>query len=39
MPNPDPAQGRGKWITFAVLAAFAALMYVGVILKFTKHGF
>jgi len=39
MPNPDPIQGRGKWITLALLAAVAVFLYVSVILKITKHGF
>jgi hypothetical protein len=38
-PRPDPAPGRGKWITVAILAALAAFLYVGIILKFTKHGY
>ena len=38
-PKPDSAPGRGKWITLALLAALAALMYVGIMLKFTKYGF
>jgi len=39
VPNPDPAQGRGKWITLALLAALAVFLYVGIILKVTRHGF
>lgn len=36
MPNPDPVQGRGKWITLALLTALAVFLFVGVILEFSK---
>jgi hypothetical protein len=39
-PKARPAAGRGKWITFALLAALAAFMYAGIIMiKVMKHGF
>jgi hypothetical protein len=38
-PKPDPAPGRGKWITLAMLAALAAFMYVSITVKVMKHGF
>ena len=39
MKTPGPVQGRGKWITLALLVALVVFLYVDVILKFTKHGF
>jgi hypothetical protein len=40
MLNPDPARGRGKWITFAFLLALAVLLYAGVIIiKVISPGF
>jgi hypothetical protein len=39
-PKIQPAAGRGKWITFALLAALAAFMYAGIIMiKVMEHGF
>jgi hypothetical protein len=38
-PKPDPAPGRGKWITLAMLAALGAFMYVSITVKVMKHGF
>ena len=40
MLNPDPARGRGKWITFALLLALAVFLYAGVIIiKVISPGF
>ena len=30
---------RGKWITLALLAALAALMYASIMIKVMKYGF
>ena len=38
-PNPEPTPGRGKWITLILLAALAALLYAGVMLKIANIGF
>ena len=37
MKNPGPAQGQGKWITLALLAAFAVLLYAAVIVRIATH--
>jgi hypothetical protein len=39
-PKTRAAAGRGKWITFALLAALAAFIYAGIIMvKVMEHGF
>jgi len=39
MPNPDQNSKLRNWLLLIVLAGFAALMYVSVVVKITKHGF
>jgi hypothetical protein len=38
-PDIEPAARRGKWITLALLAALAAFMYAGIVIKVMKYGF
>ena len=39
MPNPNQTRKLLNWATLAVLAALAAAMYVGIIVKVVKLGF
>jgi hypothetical protein len=39
MPNPNQTRKLLNWATLAVLAALAAAMYVGIIVKVVKFGF
>jgi hypothetical protein len=39
MPKSDPTRKMFNWAMLAVLAALAACMYVGIIVKVVKFGF
>ncbi len=39
MPNVDPNQRRRNVLLLVILAAFAGLLYLGVMLDMANHGF
>jgi hypothetical protein len=39
MPSVNPNQRRRNLIVLVVLVAFAAILYVSVVLKIARHGF